>query len=70
MTHEPGHTPLEHGHDHDHGHDGRGGRFGAALREVFAPHSHDASDSIDGPDHYMCDTVEQLFTHLSSLGAR
>ena len=22
------------------------------------------------PDHYLCDTVEQLFTHLSSLGAR
>ena len=37
-----------HSHDHKHGHDGRGGRFGAALREVFAPHSHDASDSIDG----------------------
>jgi hypothetical protein len=22
------------------------------------------------PDHYLCDTVEQLFTHLSSLGAK
>jgi hypothetical protein len=23
-----------------------------------------------GPDHYLCDTVEQLFTHLSSLGVK
>jgi len=22
------------------------------------------------PDHYLCDTVEQLFTHLSSLGVK
>jgi cation diffusion facilitator family transporter len=61
MTHDaqhdtPGHTHEHGGHGHDHGHphghghshDGRGGRIGAALREVFAPHSHDASDSIDG----------------------
>ncbi|MDT5049829.1 MAG: hypothetical protein QOG75_5729 [Mycobacterium sp.] len=45
-------TDHGHGHRHDHGHahshQDRGGRFGAALREVFAPHSHDASDSIDG----------------------
>jgi cation diffusion facilitator family transporter len=33
-------------HDHDHAHGG--GRMGSALREVFAPHSHDVSDSIDG----------------------
>jgi cation diffusion facilitator family transporter len=37
-----------HDHDHDHDHGARGGRVGAALREVFAPHSHDSSDSIDG----------------------
>jgi cation diffusion facilitator family transporter len=61
MTHDAQHPTREHahehgGHGHDHGHphghghshDGRGGRIGAALREVFAPHSHDASDSIDG----------------------
>lgn len=47
MTHQPhgGHT-----HDHDHHHD-RTSRFsslGAAIREVFVPHSHDAADSIDG----------------------
>ncbi|MGI9123789.1 MAG: cation diffusion facilitator family transporter, partial [Mycobacterium sp.] len=30
------------GHDHDHQHG-----LGAAVREIFAPHSHDAADSID-----------------------
>lgn len=35
----------QHGHGHGHGH-GRSGFLGA-LREVFAPHSHDAADSID-----------------------
>lgn len=48
MTHQHDH----HGHDHDHGHDdvraGRFGSLGAAVRELFAPHSHDAADSIDG----------------------
>lgn len=39
-----------HGHAHAHGHEtrGRAGRIGAAVREIFAPHSHDAADSIDG----------------------
>lgn len=36
-------------HDEHHHHAGAGpGRFRAAIKEVFAPHSHDASDSIDG----------------------
>ena len=53
MTHdEPRRTPHEHGHghgghSHGHSHGGWRGRVGAAVREVFAPHSHDASDSID-----------------------
>ncbi len=56
MSHDESHHSVGHDHDHatsddhphGHRHDGRGGRVGAALREVFAPHSHDASDSIDG----------------------
>ncbi|MGB0970819.1 MAG: cation diffusion facilitator family transporter [Mycobacterium sp.] len=58
MTHDvtPGATGQGHhsGHDdggedgHSHSHQGCGGWLGAAIREVFAPHSHDASDSIDG----------------------
>ncbi|ADT97983.1 MULTISPECIES: cation diffusion facilitator family transporter [Mycolicibacterium] len=49
MTHDA-HAHHDHGSGHDHhphSHSGRGGKIGAALREVFAPHSHDASDSID-----------------------
>ena len=50
MTHDShqhahGHGHSHHGHDHEHV--GRSGKVKAALREVFAPHSHDASDSID-----------------------
>ena len=36
------HDQHDHGHDHDH----PGGIVGA-LRSIFAPHSHDHSDSID-----------------------
>jgi cation diffusion facilitator family transporter len=50
MTHEhhDDHHPHDHDHDHGHEHGGSGGKVGAALREVFAPHGHDATDSIDG----------------------
>lgn len=37
---------MTHHHHHDHEHHHHGGVRGAA-REIFAPHSHDASDSID-----------------------
>jgi cation diffusion facilitator family transporter len=36
----PGHDHDRHAHDHAHGLKG-------AIREIFAPHSHDAADSID-----------------------
>ncbi|TSD93775.1 cation transporter [Skermania sp. ID1734] len=37
-----------HGHDHDHDHD-HGHRSGmvGVIKEIFAPHSHDAADSVD-----------------------
>ncbi|ASR02903.1 cation diffusion facilitator family transporter [Gordonia rubripertincta] len=35
-----------HGHSHDHGHSHRRGLAGV-VREIFAPHSHDAADSLD-----------------------
>ncbi|OAN26453.1 cation diffusion facilitator family transporter [Mycolicibacterium iranicum] len=49
MTHQRAHTDHDHGshHDQPHSHSHRGGKLGTALRELFAPHSHDASDSID-----------------------
>jgi cation diffusion facilitator family transporter len=48
MTHDSRqHAHAHSHHDHDHGGSGLGGKVKAALHEVFAPHSHDASDSID-----------------------
>lgn len=43
MTRRETHT---HTHDHDHDHDHQSGLRGA-IKEVFAPHSHDSADSID-----------------------
>jgi cation diffusion facilitator family transporter len=43
MTHTKAHAhPHSHDHDHDHPHGLRG-----AIKEVFAPHSHDSADSVD-----------------------
>ena len=74
MTHE---THSSHGHhndeaDHDHAHDhhsGRGGRFGAAVREVFAPHSHDAGDSIDSALESSAAGIRAVKISLVALGA-
>ena len=47
MTHEHAHDhDHAHGHAHGDGHDHGGGLLGA-VREIFAPHSHDHSDSVD-----------------------
>jgi cation diffusion facilitator family transporter len=56
-------------HDHPHTHDARGGRLGAALREVFAPHSHDASDSIDGALESSAAGIRAVKISLLALGA-
>ena len=65
-----GHSHTDHGHHHhDHQHDRRGGRFGAALREVFAPHSHDASDSIDGALESSAAGIRAVKISLLVLGA-
>lgn len=65
-SHDPRHGS---GHDHGHGHAARGGRFGAALREVFAPHSHDASDSIDGALESSAAGIRAVKISLLALGA-
>jgi cation diffusion facilitator family transporter len=49
MTHlrtASSHAAGDHDHDRGHSHDRRGLR--GSLTEIFAPHSHDAADSIDG----------------------
>src|SRR5215204_3152942 len=80
MTHDAvpatGHS-HDHGSGHDHSHDyghrhslgGRGGKIGAALREVFAPHSHDASDSIDGALESSAAGIQAVKISLLALGA-
>ena len=60
---------MTHAHGHGHSHDGRGGRLGAALREVFAPHSHDASDSIDGALESSAAGIQAVKISLLALGA-
>ena len=78
MTHDDSLEPRDHGHGHGrnddahghgHGHGGRGGRFGAAVREVFAPHSHDAADSIDGALESSAAGIRAVKISLLALGA-
>jgi cation diffusion facilitator family transporter len=75
MTHdEPRRTPHEHGHghgghSHGHSHGGWRGRVGAAVREVFAPHSHDASDSIDDALESSTAGIRAVKISLLALGA-
>lgn len=66
--HPAGHD-HNHRHGHDHDHNGRGGRIGAALREVFVPHSHDASDSIDGALESSAAGIRAVKISLLALGA-
>jgi cation diffusion facilitator family transporter len=76
MTHQARPETTGHNHDHRHGHvhdhgggdDIRGGKFGAALREVFAPHSHDASDSIDGAMESSAAGIRAVKISLLALG--
>src|SRR6185312_15224392 len=58
-----------HRHGHAHSHGGRGGKIGAALREVFAPHSHDASDSIDDALESSAAGIRAVKISLVALGA-
>jgi cation diffusion facilitator family transporter len=49
MAHLSRHEDLhghDHDHTHDHGHPHEGGLSGV-IKEIFAPHSHDAADSVD-----------------------
>lgn len=75
MTHDASHHSAGHDrgpgqeHPHGHRHDVRAGRVGAALREVFAPHSHDASDSIDGALESSAAGIRAVKISLLALGA-
>jgi len=56
------------GHSHDHPHE-HGGWLRAAVREVFAPHSHDASDSIDGALESSAAGIRAVKVSLLALAA-
>jgi cation diffusion facilitator family transporter len=84
MTHDTDPTSHDHGldHDHTHGHshtDGHGagrahdhdhpkGLLGV-IKEIFAPHSHDASDSIDGALESSAAGIRAVKISLLALGA-
>jgi Co/Zn/Cd efflux system component len=65
-----GHTHDHHGHDHQpgHGHDHPTGLRGA-LREIFAPHSHDAADSVDDALESSAIGIRAVKISLLALGA-
>ncbi|MCV7415908.1 cation diffusion facilitator family transporter [Mycolicibacterium litorale] len=68
MSREAGHGHPHHHHHHHHTSTG-GGRIRGAVREVFAPHSHDASDSIDGALESSAAGIRAVKTSLVILGA-
>lgn len=72
MTHESRIAPrgpenhAHHHHDHDHDHGDHGPL--AALREVFLPHSHDATDSIDDALQSSAAGIRAVKISLLALG--
>lgn len=62
----------DHGHDHSHGHDHAHrhpkGLWGA-VKEIFAPHSHDAADSVDSELESSADGIRAVKISLLVLGA-
>jgi cation diffusion facilitator family transporter len=66
MTHtHDGHThDHDHGHGHDHPHVLRG-----AIKEIFAPHSHDAADSVDSALESSAAGIRAVKLSLLVLGA-
>jgi cation diffusion facilitator family transporter len=58
------HTHDGHDHDHDHPHGLRG-----AIKEIFAPHSHDAADSVDSALESSAAGIRAVKLSLLVLGA-
>jgi cation diffusion facilitator family transporter len=61
---EHGHS---HGHDHDHDHDHPKSLRGV-VKEIFAPHSHDAADSVDSELESSADGIRAVKVSLLVLG--
>lgn len=67
MSHDHDHG-HDHSHDHGHGHGHRGGFLGT-IREIFAPHSHDAADSVDDAMESSAQGIRTVKISLLALGA-
>lgn len=66
MSHEVRHHHHHYHHEQEHEH---GRTFGGALREIFAPHSHDAGDSIDSALESSIAGIRAVKISLLVLGA-
>lgn len=62
--HDHGHTHDDHGHDHQHGHP-TGLR--GVLTDLFRPHSHDATDSVDAALEASADGIRAVKISLVAL---
>ena len=67
QEHDHDHAPHDHEHEHEHEHDHPGGLRGV-LRGVFAPHSHDAADSVDSALEGSREGMRALKISLVGLG--
>ncbi|WP_186628215.1 cation diffusion facilitator family transporter [Rhodococcus sp. BP22] len=69
MTHDRNSDDVAgHGHGHGHGHESSG-TFRSIVREIFAPHSHDAADSIDDVLESSTTGIRAVKISLIALGA-
>jgi cation diffusion facilitator family transporter len=64
--HSEGHNDL-HGHDRHHDHARGNGGLGGVLRGFFAPHSHDAKDSLDQALEASSDGIRAVAVSLALL---
>ena len=65
MTHDHHH---DHHHDHDDHHHDHGGGLLGAVREIFAPHSHDHADSVDDALESSAQGIRAVKISLLALG--
>ncbi|WP_428340837.1 cation diffusion facilitator family transporter [Mycobacterium sp.] len=69
MTHTQAQSHLHpHDHDHEHDHDHPSG-LRAAIKDIFAPHSHDSADSVDSALESSAAGIRAVKISLVVLGA-
>jgi cation diffusion facilitator family transporter len=69
MKSHTAHTGHDHPHDHEHGHSHDHPRgLKGVIKEIFAPHSHDASDSVDSALESSAKGIRAVKISLAVLG--